>query len=94
LRASHSEIHTGNNKWSLELDKVIYPQLANDVAANMNEYLHTKRDRLKQDVFAKLTEFVDYMSDSGYINTDEIERKKNNSTRIQYIYERPQTHCL
>ena len=32
---------------------------------------YTKRDR-----FEKQEEFVDYMSDSGYINTNEVERKK------------------
>jgi hypothetical protein len=76
MRSSHSEIHKGDNKWGFELDKLVYPQLANDVASNMSEYLHTKRDKLRRDVFDKLTEFVDYMADSGYINTDELQRKK------------------
>ena len=76
FKSSHSEIHTGDNKWDFELDKQLYPRLANDVAVNMGEFLHTKRDKLRREVFDKLTQFVDYMADSGYINTSEVDRKK------------------
>lgn len=76
LKAGHSHIHMGDNKWHLEIDKNIYPRLALDMANNMSDYLHTKRNQLKLAVFENLRNFVDCMADSGYINTDDIDREK------------------
>jgi hypothetical protein len=76
IKANHSHIHIGDNKWNLEIDKNIYPQLALDMANNMSDYLHTKRNQLKLAVFENLRNFVDCMADSGYINTTDIDREK------------------
>jgi hypothetical protein len=76
IRLGHSQIHTGDNKWETQLDSVLYPKLASDMASDMSEYLHTKRDQLRREVFEKLTNFVDYMADNGYVNTEDIDRKK------------------
>lgn len=76
VKLNHSQIYTGDNKWEIELDSVIYPKLASDMASDMYEYLHTKRNQLRKEVFEKITNFVDYMADKGYVNTEESERKK------------------
>lgn len=76
IKLGHSQVHTGNNTWELQLDKIVYPQLANDMANNMFEYINAKRSQLKKDVFDRLRDFVDYMADNGYINTDDEERQK------------------
>jgi hypothetical protein len=62
----------GDNNWEMQLDSAIYPTLATD----MSEYLHTKRDQMRREMFEKLTNFVDYMADKGYVNTDDVDRKK------------------
>jgi len=76
LKSGHSEVHIGDNEWELELDKTLYPRLASDMANNMSEFLHTKRDQLRREVFERLTKFVDYMADEGYINTEDLDRQK------------------
>ena len=76
LKSGHSEIHLGDNQWELELDTNIYPKLASNMANNMAEFLHTKRDQMRREVFDRLTKFVDYMADEGYINTDDIDKQK------------------
>lgn len=76
LKLNHSQIHTGDNNWEMQLDSAIYPTLATDMANDMSEYLHTKRDQMRREMFEKLTNFVDYMADKGYVNTDDVDRKK------------------
>lgn len=76
MKLGHSQIHVGDNKWNLEFDKNIYPQLASDMANVMSDYLHTQRDQLKKEVYERLRNFVDYMADSRYVNTDNIDREK------------------
>ena len=76
LKSGHSQVHTGDDKWELQLDKVVYPLLASDMANNMVEFINAKRAQLKKDVFDRLRNFVDYMSDNGYINTDDVDRQK------------------
>jgi len=76
LKSGHSQVHTGDDKWELQLDKIVYPQLASDMANNMVEFINAKRDELKKNVFDQLRNFVDYMADNGYINTDDVERQK------------------
>jgi hypothetical protein len=71
LQSSNSEIHTGHNKWSLELDKFIYPKLMNDIVQSMSEYLHTIKDTIENDIFNKLIQFI------GYINTGEVKKEYN-----------------
>jgi hypothetical protein len=76
LKSGHSEIHMGDDQWELELDRNIYPKLACNMANNMSEFLYTQRDKVKREVFDKITRFIDYMADNGYINTDDIEKQK------------------
>jgi len=76
LNGSHSKIHIGDNKWKLQQDKNIYPQLALDMANNMSEFVDEKRESLKQDMYVRLRDFVDCMCDAGYINSDPSAREK------------------
>lgn len=76
IKLNHSQIHVGDDKWELQLDSIVYPKLAYDMANDMSEYIHTKRDKLRREVFEKLRDFVDYMADNGYINTEDLDRKK------------------
>ena len=76
LRESHSQLHVGENKWEHVLDKEVYPELATTFANDMLEYIYTKQHALKRSAFEKLRDTLDYLSDSGYINTDDREVKK------------------
>ena len=76
LKSGHSDVHVGENIWEKVSDKVLYPQLACNVANNMSDYLNVKRDLLRKEAFEKIIRFVDYMADEGYINTDNQEREK------------------
>jgi hypothetical protein len=76
MKTGHSEVYKGEGSWDLELDRNVYPTLANNMANNMSEFLSTKRDVLRKELFDRLTRFVDYMADEGYINTDDVQRQK------------------
>jgi hypothetical protein len=76
IKLGHSQIHVGDNKWKLQLDKNIYPQLATDLANNMSEYVDEKRETFKQDMYIRLRDFVYGMCDAGYINADPSDREK------------------
>ena len=76
IKLGHSQIHLGDNKWKLQLDKNIYPQLATDLANNMSEYVDEKRETFKQDMYIRLRDFVYGMCDAGYINADPSDREK------------------
>ena len=75
LKSGHSEVHLGD-KWEMKLDKHIYPKLACSVANNMSDYLNSKKDIVRHEIFNKTMKFLDYMSDEGYINTDDKEKAK------------------
>jgi hypothetical protein len=76
IKLGHSQIHLGDNKWKLQLDKNIYPRLATDLANNMAEYVDEKRETFKQDMYIRLRDFVYGMCDAGYINADPSDREK------------------
>jgi len=76
IKMNHSQVHTGDNNWETHLDSVVYPKLANDMANEMFEIINAKRRQLKKEMFDKLRDFVDYMADNGYINTDDKDRQK------------------
>jgi hypothetical protein len=76
LKQGHSEVHIGNNQWEMHLDKNLYPQLANDIANKLSDYLYTKQEQIREDQFMELLRFVDYMADGGYINTDDANKEK------------------
>ena len=76
IKLAHSQVHTGDNKWKLQLDKNIYPQLATDLANNMSDYVDKKREAFKKDMYVRLRDFVDSMCDAGYINTEPTNREK------------------
>lgn len=75
LKAGHSEVHIGDNKWETRLDKVIYPRLASDLANNLSELVYTKRNDIPKTWFGKIITFLDYMSDDGYVNTEDKEEQ-------------------
>ena len=76
IKLGHSQIHVGDNKWKLQLDKNIYPRLATDLANNMSGYVDEKRETFKKDMYIRLRDFVDGMCDAGYINADPSDREK------------------
>lgn len=76
LKSGHSEVHLGDDKWEKQLDKHIYPKLACSVANNMSDYLNSRKDIIRKEIFNKTVKFLDYMSDEGYINTDDKEKEK------------------
>ena len=76
IKLGHSQIHVGDNKWKLQLDKNIYPRLATDLANNMSEYVDEKRETFKKDMYIRLRDFVYGMCDAGYINADPTARDK------------------
>jgi len=76
IKSGHSHIHVGDNKWKLQVDKNIYPQLALDMANHMSEYVDEKRETFKKDMYIRLRDFVDCMCDAGYMNSDPTAREK------------------
>ena len=76
LKSGHSKVHIGDNEWEKITDNSIYPKLACTMANNMSDYLYTKRNKLRKETFEKIMSFVDYMSDEGYINTEDKEKEK------------------
>ena len=76
INANHSQIHRGDNKWEAELDKNIYPHLANGLANKMSEYVDQQRESFKKDMYIRLRDFVDSMCDAGYINPEPTIREK------------------
>jgi uncharacterized C2H2 Zn-finger protein len=76
LKANYSHVHIGDDKWELKLDKHVYPKLASNIANDMSNYLHTKKDHVRKELFGQLIRFLDYMADSGYINTDDVDEEK------------------
>ncbi|MFZ9377068.1 MAG: hypothetical protein ACO25K_08085, partial [Candidatus Fonsibacter ubiquis] len=82
LKSGHSEVHVGDNKWEMKLDKALYPKLASDLANNLSEVVYTNRNNIPKRWFDKIVNFLDYMADDGYINTDNKEDKK----RIEQEY--------
>ncbi len=82
LKCGHSEVHVGDNKWELKLDKALYPKLASDLANNLSEVVYTNRNNIPKRWFDKIVNFLDYMADDGYINTDNRDEKR----RIEQEY--------
>ena len=76
LKSGHSKVHIGDNEWEKITDNSIYPKLACTMANNMSDYLYTKRNNLRKETFDKIISFVDYMSDEGYINTEDKDKEK------------------
>ena len=76
LKSGHSEVHIGDNKWELKLDRALYPKLVNDLANNLSEMVYTNRSKIPKQWFEKIIGFLDYMADDGYINSDDREKKK------------------
>jgi hypothetical protein len=75
MKSGHSEVHKGGDRWELEMDHNIYPQLACNMANNVSDILHSKRNQLRND-FERIIKIVDYMTDGGYINTEDKEKEK------------------
>jgi long-subunit acyl-CoA synthetase (AMP-forming) len=38
IRASHSQVHVGNNNWESRLDKEVYPHLMNNIANDFSDF--------------------------------------------------------
>ncbi|MFZ9258233.1 MAG: hypothetical protein ACO27D_02615, partial [Candidatus Fonsibacter ubiquis] len=76
LKSGHSEVHVGDNKWELKLDRALYPKLVNDLANNLSEMVYTNRNNIPKKWFEQIIGFLDYMADDGYINSDDKEKTK------------------
>lgn len=76
LKVGYSDVHVGEDEWEKTTDKIVYPELACSLANDMSSYINERRSKLKKDVFEKVIGFVDYMSEEGYINTDDKEKEK------------------
>ena len=91
LRASHSQVHVGNNKWQSLLDKELYPKLMCNIADGFSTLLNGKKDekwaKIQRHVFQKMMPFLDYLSDSGYCNNDEKQKEvlENFNTLVQEL---------
>jgi len=75
LHEGHSKVHMGKNKWNTKLDKTIYPKLACNLANDLSEIVYSNREKIPRQWFGRMIGFLDYMSDEGYINTDNDEHK-------------------
>ena len=76
LKSGHSEVHIGDNRWELKLDRTLYPKLVNDIANNLSEIVYTNRSKIPKQWFERIIGFLDYMAEDGYINSEDREKKK------------------
>jgi hypothetical protein len=76
LKVGYSDVHVGENQWDKTSDEHIYPVMACSLANDMSSYINERRSKMKKDVFEKVIGFVDYMSDKGYVSTDDKEKEK------------------
>jgi hypothetical protein len=76
LKVGYSDVHLGDNQWEKTTDKLVYPELACSLANDMSSYINERRSKFKKDVFDKIIRFVDYMSDEGYMSTNDKEKEK------------------
>ena len=83
LRSMFSEVHVGENIWNTWYDTDIYPKFISEISNCLGNLLLTKITN--RNIIKKLLEFVDYMSEEGYCNNDEIsdEIKKDYKKQIQ-----------
>ena len=75
MRSTFSEIHIGDNKWNSYYDNDIYPKFISEISNCLCELLVDKIS--SKNIINKLIEFLDYMSDYGYCNDDNIKNKIN-----------------
>jgi hypothetical protein len=75
MRSTFSEIYVGNNKWNSYYDNDIYPKFICEISNCLCELLVDKIST--KNIINKLIEFLDYMSDYGYCNDDDIKNKIN-----------------
>lgn len=93
LRTGHSEVHVGNNEWKIFQDKQVYPKLVADVASCFADFLNGHRRQMNHATFMRLVEFVDYMSDQGYCNTDDREKEREIKASYRDILQRTKYTC-
>ena len=67
IRASHSQVHVGNNNWESRLDKEVYPHLMNNIA---NDFSYFFSDNYRRTMYKALDAFIEYMASDGYCSTD------------------------
>lgn len=86
LRSTFSEIHIGNNKWNSYYDSDIYPKFICEISNCLCELLVDKISTKK--IINKLIEFLDYMSDYGYCNDDDITIKNKINKKHKELIQR------
>ena len=67
IRASHSQVHVGNNNWESRLDKEVYPHLMNNIANDFSDFFS---ENYRRNMYTALDAFIDYMASDGYCSTD------------------------
>lgn len=85
LKVSHSEVHIGENNWNLKIDQTIYPHLASNLANELSEIIYINRDTIPIHLFNQTIKFLDYMSDEGYINTENETEKNEIKREFTYL---------
>lgn len=63
LKIAHSKIHTGNNNWIIELDKVIYPKLILDVSKTILEYMEKHKELLDISMYETVKVFLETLNE-------------------------------
>ena len=76
-------VHIGNNKWNCYNDNDVYPKFISEISNCFEELLLSKI--LNRNIINKLIDFLDYMSDEGYCNNEDISEdiKKKYKMQIQ-----------
>lgn len=76
LKSGYSDVHLGENKWEKMTDRHLYPRLACSLANDMSNYINDRRTKLKKEAFDKILSFIDYMSEEGYVNTEDTKKEQ------------------
>ena len=76
IKSNYSNVYIGNNQWEKQWDREVYPLLVNRISVNLSDMVYNYRDKIPKHWFDKMIGFFDYMSDKGYINTDDLEVQK------------------
>ena len=85
LKEGYSKVHMGENKWNLKMDNKVYPQLASNLANDLSELVYTNQTKIPKQWFKRMIDFLDYMSDEGYINTEDEEQKHQIEKEFSFL---------
>ncbi len=96
IRSMISEVHIGENKWVYYHDNIIYPKFISEISDCFIDLLKSKIT--DTNIIRRLIEYLDYMSDEGYCNNENISKyiKKCYKAQIQntklLVYDMTKSH--